>query len=323
MCVCLVSLTFASMDLVFAPNAAMRKLVAYTHFLPDTWRGHCHTYDVRDAFCALFQYKVILFLRELTCIFSTPFVLFFVLPRYADEVLEFIRSYSVHEDGVGDVCVFSKFDLREHGDSKYGSPRLQRTAEAPGLAMNGGKLEKSWLNFRAQNPSWEGATTLKSGGPDLLQRLTHFQRHVVDEAAAATMYTGAGGAAREREAVDEVVDQGGARTMYDSVGSASSAGLAGSLILQSPELPSMRQALAGSSESGRHAQYSRSQALPKRTVRHGAASEASIVAASVPKMQQGMFSNEESVTLPMQSVNFPHAENYFYWLEELRDKAKR
>ena len=33
-----------------------------------------------------------------------------------------MRDFTVHVDGIGDVCSLSGFDLHRHGNAKYGSP---------------------------------------------------------------------------------------------------------------------------------------------------------------------------------------------------------
>ena len=33
-----------------------------------------------------------------------------------------MRDFTVHVDGIGDVCSLACFDLARHGNAKYGSP---------------------------------------------------------------------------------------------------------------------------------------------------------------------------------------------------------
>lgn len=66
--------------------------------------------------------QALLFLEEITSIVLTPFVLYFSLPKCAPAILAFVRDFSVHVPGVGDICSLGAFDFERHGNSKYGSP---------------------------------------------------------------------------------------------------------------------------------------------------------------------------------------------------------
>mmetsp|Transcript_14643 Transcript_14643/g.17101 ORF Transcript_14643/g.17101 Transcript_14643/m.17101 type:complete len:734 (-) Transcript_14643:1005-3206(-) len=161
-------------DTVFNPSAAMRKLVAYTHYLPEKWRSSVHTYDVRDEFSQLFQYKVVLLLREITCVLSTPYILCFVLPCKAEGIIEFISSHTTFVKGIGDVCVFSELDIERHGDPLYGGKNQK------GFQAKDGKLEKSWLNFNTNYRKFSPASREMENEPeaknDLRNRLVRFQQ---------------------------------------------------------------------------------------------------------------------------------------------------
>ncbi len=37
--------------------------MAYTHYMPNSWRHRCNTYDVRDEFLTLFRFRVELFVQ--------------------------------------------------------------------------------------------------------------------------------------------------------------------------------------------------------------------------------------------------------------------
>ncbi|KAG2308688.1 hypothetical protein Bca52824_028436 [Brassica carinata] len=60
-------------------------------------------------------------LEEIASIFITPFLLMFVVPKRVDDILQFIRDFTVDIEGVGNVCSFSAFDFENHGNAKYGS----------------------------------------------------------------------------------------------------------------------------------------------------------------------------------------------------------
>ncbi len=66
--------------------------------------------------------QALLFLEEMASIVLTPFVLYFSLPKCAPAILAFVRDFSVHVPGVGDICSLATFDFERHGNPKYGSP---------------------------------------------------------------------------------------------------------------------------------------------------------------------------------------------------------
>ncbi|KAK9829634.1 hypothetical protein WJX72_006986 [[Myrmecia] bisecta] len=135
----------------FEPEMALLEVVAHTHYLPRHWRGRAHTREVQEQFQGLFQFKALLFLEEMASILLTPFVLYFSLPGCAAAILHFVRDFSVHVDGVGDICSLAAFDVQKHGNSKYGSP-----VHCPkGSRSRQGKMEKSLLSFAATYPHWE------------------------------------------------------------------------------------------------------------------------------------------------------------------------
>ena len=52
-------------------------------------------------------------IRELASLVVTPFILWFSLPRCADQIVEFFRETSIYVDGLGYVCKYAMFDINE------------------------------------------------------------------------------------------------------------------------------------------------------------------------------------------------------------------
>ncbi|KAI9253926.1 autophagy protein Apg9-domain-containing protein [Phascolomyces articulosus] len=156
--------------LIFEPEELLQQVMKFTHYCPEEWRGKLHTDEVRGQFCQLFTYKVLLFVQELFSVIFTPLVLCFSLPKSAEQIIDAFREFTVHVDGLGYVCSFSQFDFNKHGDAKYGA---QTHAEEEHLMSNDGKMEKSFLNFKANNPGWE-PTDIE--GSMYLTRISEFQR---------------------------------------------------------------------------------------------------------------------------------------------------
>ncbi|KAJ9533597.1 hypothetical protein QJQ45_026663, partial [Haematococcus lacustris] len=156
----------------YDPERAMQEVVAHTHYLPRHWRGRAHTAEVQAAFNQLFQYKILLFLEELASVVLTPFMLYLTLPQCAgrpralgatvccplvpaEAITCFVADFTVHVEGVGDVCSFAAFDLQAHGNVKYGAPATLGGPLPKAARTRQGKLEKSLLTFVATYPTWE------------------------------------------------------------------------------------------------------------------------------------------------------------------------
>ncbi|KAI8056863.1 autophagy protein Apg9-domain-containing protein [Syncephalis plumigaleata] len=139
-------------NIVFEPEKTLRAVVAETHYLPSEWRNRLHTDEIRRQFCELFDLKVTILLQELIAVIFTPFILWFSLPGCSSQIIDFFREFTVHVDGVGYICSFALFDFKRHGNIRYGAPS---EAINEHYISKEGKMEKSFINFKANNPDWE------------------------------------------------------------------------------------------------------------------------------------------------------------------------
>lgn len=167
---------------VFEPNKVMGEVVGHTHFLPRHWRNLAHKQEVQAEFEEMFQFKAALFLQEMLSIFAMPFILWYPMCANAPDIIQFVRQFTVHRPGVGHICSLSAFDFRRHGNSKYGAPvRARKEARS-----KQGKMEKSFLSFHAQYPTWEP----DASGREMLSALADFRSSVHNGSAAAAAYEG-------------------------------------------------------------------------------------------------------------------------------------
>jgi len=140
-------------------NEVMKDIVAYTHFMPEHWKGRCHTRSVIQEFEFFYRSKISMLLLEIVSVFTTPFVLLFTLPNCSERIVWFIQNFTTDINGVGDVCSYALFDLEHFGDPAYlapgeeGSDKTRRGSrrEAPSKF---GKMEKSLLSFSINHPDW-------------------------------------------------------------------------------------------------------------------------------------------------------------------------
>ncbi|KAF9211821.1 autophagy protein atg9 [Podila verticillata] len=138
---------------MFDPELLLRDVVECTHYMPNEWRDKLHTDEVRKQFALLFEYNVMLYALEFMSLALTPLILCLTLPKCSEKVIDFFREFTVHVDGVGYVCSFAVFDFKRHGNVKYGAPAAAVSDDR--YISNEGKMEKSFLNFKQNNPDWE------------------------------------------------------------------------------------------------------------------------------------------------------------------------
>lgn len=74
--------------------------------------------QVYREFARMFEYKAVFLLQEALSVLIAPAILWFVMPSYAPQIINFFREFTVYKDGVGHVCSFAMFDFRRHGNAK-------------------------------------------------------------------------------------------------------------------------------------------------------------------------------------------------------------
>lgn len=124
--------------------------------------------QVHQEFGELFTLKVVNFLQEIVSVITTPFVLWFSLPPCAPAIIDFFHDFTVWVPGRGYICSFAEFDFKRHGNVKVRTSLSQNHDILIGFTQFGaptkiqdermlsreGKMEKSFLNFKAANPDW-------------------------------------------------------------------------------------------------------------------------------------------------------------------------
>lgn len=148
--------------------ALLEEVMAHLHYSPESWKRHPESTSVRNELKNLFPTRYQLFLREILGLLLNPYILYYNLPKNAEELVEFFREFSVQIDGLGYVCSFALFDFERHGDAKIleqiessnmeGNNLVQRRihpVEDSFLQSRNAKMEKSLLNFKVNNPRWK------------------------------------------------------------------------------------------------------------------------------------------------------------------------
>ncbi|CAJ0875714.1 4253_t:CDS:10 [Entrophospora sp. SA101] len=92
-----------------------------------------------------------------------------------EDIVDFFREFTVHVDDIGYVCSFAVFDFKKHGDVKYGAPT---EAHNEYYVSKDGKMEKSFLNFKANHPDWEPTDPT---GSLFLSKMADFNNQIIQE----------------------------------------------------------------------------------------------------------------------------------------------
>jgi autophagy-related protein 9 len=97
----------------YDPEASLRYISQFTHYLPSTWNGRLHTMEVKNEFCELYSLKIVIIMNEILSLILTPFILWFKVSNNSGTIIDFFREYSIHVDGLGYICYFSMFNFEE------------------------------------------------------------------------------------------------------------------------------------------------------------------------------------------------------------------
>lgn len=97
----------------YDPEASLRYVSQFTHYLPSLWNGRLHLVAVKNEFCELYSLKIIIIINEIISLILTPFILWFKVSSSAGAIIDFFRECSVHVDGLGYVCYFAMFNFEE------------------------------------------------------------------------------------------------------------------------------------------------------------------------------------------------------------------
>ncbi|KAG7193504.1 autophagy protein atg9 [Scheffersomyces spartinae] len=99
--------------MVYDPEAQLRYVSQFTHYLPKKWLGKLHTVQVRNEYCSLFSLQIYIIFMEILSVILTPWILWFKISQCLGSIVDFFREYSVHVDGLGYVCYFAMFNFEE------------------------------------------------------------------------------------------------------------------------------------------------------------------------------------------------------------------
>ncbi|CAK9439105.1 uncharacterized protein LODBEIA_P33290 [Lodderomyces beijingensis] len=130
----------------YDPEANIKFVSQFTHYLPSSWNKKLHTIQVKNEFCELYSLKIIIILNEIMSLILTPFILWFKVSRNSGAIVDFFREYSIHVDGLGYVCYFAMFNFEEKdknmmhgGSSKRKNKKLSRSNKLQAKSQSNSK----------------------------------------------------------------------------------------------------------------------------------------------------------------------------------------
>jgi len=175
----------SDVNTVFDPEASLRYVAQFTHYLPRSWEGRYHSETVRAEFCKLFNLKIVLVLKEIASLIILPYFLYFRLPSASKRIVDFFREFSVHIDNLGYVCSFATFAF--HDENKPTNIYLGKSDKWDKdetindyYASNDNKMVKSYLYFLE---SYGNDNPLRNGtkAPKLQHKITPLARNLAKQ----------------------------------------------------------------------------------------------------------------------------------------------
>ncbi|GEQ72262.1 hypothetical protein JCM33374_g5949 [Metschnikowia sp. JCM 33374] len=115
----------------YDPEASLRYVSQFTHYLPSSWNGKLHTVEVKGKFCELFSLKIVIIINEILSLILTPFVLWFKISNNSSAIIDFFREYTIHVDGLGYVCYFAMFNFEEKDKNMMFELNKKRNGKKP------------------------------------------------------------------------------------------------------------------------------------------------------------------------------------------------
>jgi len=182
---------------VFEPKVQLEKVQATSHAFHklldlsennDSWRTY-------EKFAALFKLKVVVFLEELMGFFLTPYLLYFVLPNKASDIVAFFKANTSHVDGLGDICHHARFkeQAREIRSAFYGGDGAGNSTMdgqsvvniSPFQMQAKRKIMESMIHFKDTNPLWKPDAETQAMFDDMQELIDQTQPQAYSPTGAA------------------------------------------------------------------------------------------------------------------------------------------
>lgn len=131
----------------YDPEASIKYVSQFTHYLPSHWQGKLHTQQVKNEYCQLFNLKILIIFNEILSIILTPFLLWFKISNLSSSIIDFFRDYSIHIDGLGYICYFSMFNFEQKDKNMMANKKHKRKKSDDSDLYQDDKMIKSYMYF--------------------------------------------------------------------------------------------------------------------------------------------------------------------------------
>lgn len=115
--VLIVSKTLAKKTYIFYPQAKLKKVAKYVHYIPKRWQGTAQSSKTRSKFTKLFELRLFSIFKEIASIIVNPLILGFYFPSRVERILDFIQHHTVNHPQLGPCCGFSVFEFEKDEDT--------------------------------------------------------------------------------------------------------------------------------------------------------------------------------------------------------------
>lgn len=160
------NLNYQSSSFFYDPEASLRYVSQFTHYLPSSWNGRLHTVEVKSEFCDLYSLKIIIIINEIISLILTPFILWFRVSNNAGAIIDFFRDYSVHVDGLGYVCYFAMFNFEEKDKNMMYDLNKKKKKKKSRKMRNTEHSKKDAINIEMNHLKDQSSTDESSNSDD-------------------------------------------------------------------------------------------------------------------------------------------------------------
>lgn len=169
------------------------QILAHVHYIPFGYAPY--STQSQNVMATLFPYRILSLVEELISPLIVPFILALCVANKSQEIIDFMRNFTIEVTGTGDVCVFAMMNVKENGNSAWKpdlnggaaagdapkattvtsasgarerthhvssstsrvTPSIQRIPEMSTIPSftDNGKLELSLIHFKLHNPAWK------------------------------------------------------------------------------------------------------------------------------------------------------------------------
>ena len=136
-----------------SPTLLLNEIYSNTHYLPNDWKNEKEQERTRKAFAKFFELKIILLFYEMVGIILAPVTLYQFATKHSHEFASFFLRSTTTVKSIGVLCKFSLMNIAIDNMEKNVSI---------GKEKFDAKLEKSFVNFKLNYPSWISPSTCPS-----------------------------------------------------------------------------------------------------------------------------------------------------------------